>query len=160
MHVRMRLHSAPSPPHLHCRRPVLCNPLRRTRQCSWGRHNRSIFISIIRSPASPYSEASISQKHPSTLTHLLSLRFLPSSILVSHKTASSAVAFWANLPSCVPLIPFRSAGLAVATVPLSGPLHRHPLSEEPFRKRQASCLFFLQKCLLAGQLVFHCPSGG
>lgn len=88
MHVRMRLHSAPPPPHLHCRRPVLCIPLRRTRQCSWGCHNRSIFISIIRSPASPYSEASISQKHPSSLTHLLSLRFLPSSILVSHKTAA------------------------------------------------------------------------
>lgn len=56
-----------------------------------------------------------------------------------------------------PSLSFCSAGLAS---PISHFLHHHPLSEAPFREKQASCLFFLQKCLLAGQLVFHCPSGG
>lgn len=74
--------------------PESCDlhPCAEDSQCSWGCQNHSIFISTIPSSgsaaSSPYLKASISHKHPSTLTHLLFLRFLRSSILVSHKTAA------------------------------------------------------------------------
>lgn len=162
MHVRIRLTPAPPPPHFLCQIPVIYIPLWRLRCCSWGCQIHSIFISIIPSSgsaaSSSYLTASIPHKHPSTLTHLLFLRFLCSSIssidpaarqsysgLICHPASSSSPSTQLGLPLQPP--PFR-------------PLHCHPLSDVPFQKKQASCLFFLQKCLLAGQLVFHCPCGG
>lgn len=71
-----------------------------------------------------------------------------------------AVTSWAGLPCCIPLFPPALLGLPLPQSPSSEPLHHNPLSEARFRKKQASCLFFLRKCLLPGQLVFHCPSGG
>lgn len=102
----------------------------------------------------------LSHKNPITFTHLL----LSQISILQHpcirKNSSKAVTFQDNLPSCILPLPFCSARLASATVPLSHPHHYPLISEELFRKKQASCLFFLQKCLLAGQLVFRCPSGG
>lgn len=91
MLARMRLHSAPPPPHLHHWCPALRVPLWKTRQCSQGCYVRCIFISIIPSPAtaasSSYWKASIFHKLPSALIGL-PYKLLPSSILVSCKTAA------------------------------------------------------------------------
>lgn len=91
MLARMRLHSAPPPPHLHHWRPALCVPLWQTRQCSQGCCVRCIFISIIPSPASAasssYWKASIFHKLPCALLGL-PYKLFPSSILVSCKTAA------------------------------------------------------------------------
>lgn len=91
MLARMRLHSAPPPPHLHHWGPALRVPLWKTRQCSQGCDVRCIFISIIPSPAtaasSSYWKASIFHKLPSALIGL-PYKLLPSSVLVSCKTAA------------------------------------------------------------------------
>ncbi|KAK9537870.1 hypothetical protein VZT92_005445 [Zoarces viviparus] len=156
MHVRMRLPPAPPPPRLHRRCPAFCIPPRRTRHCSRGCDSRSSF-SISRSFASAASsKASISHKHPSTSEQhtppLSQISFLQQPCVV--QASSQAVPTWASLPL------FPSARLG--SPPQQSPISRrhHPLSVAPGRKKQASCLFFLQKCLLAGQLVFHCPFGG
>lgn len=150
MRVRMRHPPAPPPPHLHRWHPDLCIPLRRNRQRSWGCHSRSSFISIIPSSASaassPSPKASISHKHPSTSE--------------LHTPPLSQISLGLIYPAASLSSPFWSVRLATPPYPFSHPRHHHPLSESPFRKKQASCLFFPSKCLLAGQLVFRCPFGG
>lgn len=159
MHVRMRLHPAPPPLLLHCRRPALRIPPWKTRHCSWGCRGRSSF-SIIPSSFSASSKASISHKHPS----ISELHTPPLSQILKHPfftpDSSQAVTSRANSPCCIPLFPSawldsppqQSPSPVLLTV-IYSPKHR-------LRKKQASCLFFLHKCLSAGQLVFRCPFGG
>lgn len=162
MHVRMRLPTAPPPPHLLCRHPVLCIPLWRTRQCSWGCLSRSSFsiipssISAASSPPSASSKASISYKQPSA-SELHASPLCHS--CVAHDI-SQEVTFWAKLPCFITLFP-----TAQLSLPLQQSLSPILFTTIHFLKhrsgkKQASCLFFLRKCPLAGQLVFHCPSGG
>lgn len=139
MHVRMRL--PPAPPHLHRRRPVLCVPLPRTRQCSWGCHSRSSFISIIPSSSSaassPSSKASISHKHPSTpKLHTATRAQIPS---LQHpcvaQDSSQAVTPWDNLASCIPLFPSARLGLPLQQSPspvlfIRSPKHRSAKSRQ------------------------------
>ncbi|KAK5860849.1 hypothetical protein PBY51_022301 [Eleginops maclovinus] len=157
MHVRMRVPPAPPPCHLHRRRPELCITLLRTCHCSWGCD--SSFSIIPSSVSAASSKASYSHKHPRTSElHTPPLSHIS---LLQHPCVApdrQAVKSRARLPCCIPLFPSARLGLPSQQSSLSLPLHHHPLST--VQEKQASCLFFLQKCPLAGQLGYRCPFGG
>lgn len=148
MHVRVRLPPAPPPPHLHLHRRGLVSAAGADTAAS-------------ASASSPHPSLQHPRKHPS-LTSIPAPRscthppLCQTSLLQQPPQDSSQ----ASPPCRTPLFPPARPGLATTRVPLSRPLRRHPLSEASFRKKQASCLFLLSKCLLAGQLVSHCPCGG
>lgn len=160
----MRLPPAPPPPHLHRWHLLLCIPLQKdsSLQLGAGRVAAASASSPHPSPQHPLHP----RKHPFLTSIPALLRLTPpllsdlfpsASVCRTRQYPGSHILGWFTLLH--PPLPFCSAGLATATVPLFRPLHHNPLSEARFRKKQASCLFFLQKCLLAGQLVFRCPSG-
>lgn len=146
MHVRPA--PPPPPPHLLLHQqqppPALCSPL--TRQCSRGCHSRRSSSSIFLLAAVPSSSsaASITHKHPrSPKLHTPPLSHTPGSDISSACPGSS------------------TAAVSLSQPPPHHHHHHHRfLSEAPSREKQASCLFFPQKCLFAGQLVFRCPCGG
>lgn len=122
---------------------------------SGGCHRRSIFISIV--PPSASAASLHTWKPPFPPKQLSSRTEFSPPASMNHTRRQQ----WRHILGWSTFLLLRScfAGSAVATVPISH-LLPHPLLSEVLREKQASCLFLLQKCLLAGQLVFHCPSGG
>lgn len=105
-----------------------------------SRQQHSTFESIHFSQAAQYS---------------VPLRILPSSLHESYETA--AVASHSGL-IYLPLLHLLLRWFCRCNCPSLA--SSSPSLSEVLQKKQASCLFLQQKCLLAGQLVFHCPSGG
>lgn len=117
-----------------------------------------LLISIHFSAASVSSWASIHSPQASPgRSHTSLLPQIPS---LQRHSATSQVSGWRLTRAGFTLL-LSCLDITAAPLPNSpAPVPLAVISEEPLRKKQASCLFSLQKCLSAGRLVSRCPCGG